>query len=314
MDNQKINGLIAAPFTPMKADGSVNADLIPDYYKFLKYNKVIGAFICGSTGEGLSLTIEEKKLIAEAWANCVKGDKEFKVFLFVGGTCLADCVELAAYAQQLNLYAVSFTSPFYFRPGNVTALAECCKEVAASAPDLPFYYYHIPSLTGVNFPMIDLLKKVNEIIPNFAGVKYTYEDFKDFMSCLHFRHGKYEMLWGRDANLLAALSVGAHGAVGSTYNYIAPVYYDLIQAFNNHELEKARALQQKSIEMGQVLEKYGTSIPVRKAYMKLIGLDCGPVRLPLRNLDEETFTLMKKNVEQNDYLSISSGSLPGITI
>lgn len=63
-----LQGLISAPFTPFDNMGELNLSLIPDYYKFLKSNGVTGAFICGSTGEGVSLTLAEKKAVAEAWA------------------------------------------------------------------------------------------------------------------------------------------------------------------------------------------------------------------------------------------------------
>lgn len=306
MQNQKIKGLVAAPFTPMNNDGSINLAIIPKYYQYLKNNKVNGAFICGSTGEGLSLTMQEKQAVASAWADSVKEDKDFKLFLFVGGVCIADCVELAMHARRLHLDAISFTAPFYFKPGNVNILAECCKEIADVVPDMPFYYYHIPSLTGVNFHMINLLKQVDGVIPNFMGIKYTNEDFKDFLSCLQFHGGKYDMLWGRDANLLPALTIGAKGAVGSTYNYMAPVYFDILEALDNHEFEKAQQLQQKSIDMSTSLEQFGDSIPIRKAYMKLVGLDCGPVRLPLRNIKTDAFELMKKEAEQKGFKSFSS--------
>jgi N-acetylneuraminate lyase len=116
---QHLQGLIAAPFTPMNKDGSLNTDLIPSYYHFLKQNKVTGAFICGSTGEGVSLTMQEKKDTTKAWADCTKDDADFKVMLLTGGTCIADCIELAKFAQQAGIYAVSFTAPFYFKPANV---------------------------------------------------------------------------------------------------------------------------------------------------------------------------------------------------
>ena len=67
---QHIHGLVAAPFTPMNEDGSLNLGLIPAYYRLLKENNVKGAFICGSTGEGVSLTLAERKAVAEAWAAC----------------------------------------------------------------------------------------------------------------------------------------------------------------------------------------------------------------------------------------------------
>ena len=300
-----LQGLIAAPFTPMDKNGELNLSLIPEYYQFLKRNKVTGAFISGSTGEGVSMSLKERKAVAEAWADATNNDKDFKVMTLLGGISLTDCKELAIYAQQSGLYAVSFTAPFYFKPADAATLAACCKEIADVVPDMPFYYYHIPVLTGVGFSMIDLLKNVDGKVPNFAGIKYTHEDFMDFLSCLHFQNGKYDMLWGRDENMLPALAVGAKGAVGSTFNYAAPLYYDMIDAFNNNDFKKAQSLQQQSIDMITLLGKYG-GIATGKAYMKLIGLDCGGFRLPVKNMASEQFELFKKDVEQLNFSSFCS--------
>ena len=295
MRSEHLKGLIAAPFTPMRPDGSVNTAIIPAYYKMLKENGVTGAFICGSTGEGVSMSMTEKKSVAEAWSDATAGYNDFKVMLFLGGTSIADCKELAVYAKQIGLYAISFTAPFYFKPANANMLAKACAEVASAVPDMPFYYYHIPVLTGVNIAMYDLLQEVHGIIPNFAGIKYTHEDFMDFLTCMRFQNGRYDMLWGRDENMLSALVLGAKGAVGSTFNYAAPLYYELIDAFNNNDLEKARTLQQQSIDMIRLLGKYG-GIATGKAYMKLVGLDCGEFRLPVKNMSAAEFELFKKDV------------------
>lgn len=291
-----LQGLIAAPFTPMQEDGRLNLSIIPEYYAFLKSNGVTGAFIAGSTGEGVSMTLEEKKEVAQAWADATQKDKDFKVMVLLGGTSLGDCMELAQYAKEVGLYAVSFTAPFYFKPANVQMLAACCKAIADAVPDMPFYYYHIPVLTGVAFNMIDLLKEVSGTIPNFAGIKYTHEDFMDFLSCQRFRDGKYDMLWGRDENMLPALAVGAKGAVGSTFNYAAPLYYGLMDAFNNGDLATAQSLQQQSIDMIRLLGKYG-GIATGKAYMKLVGLDCGQFRLPVANMSAAKLQEFKKEAE-----------------
>jgi N-acetylneuraminate lyase len=297
MKIQHLQGLIAAPFTPMHKDGAVNLSLIPDYYRMLKTNGISGAFICGSTGEGVSMTAKEKMAVAEAWAACSKNDPDFKVMTLLGGTSIADCKELAQHADSIGLYGISFTAPFYFEPVDVAMLAKACIAVAETVPHLPFYYYHIPVLTGVNFPMISLLKEIDGKVQNFAGVKYTHEDFMDFLSCLHFADGKYDMLWGRDENMLPALSIGAKGAVGSTFNYAAPLYHHLIEAFNEGDLERAGQFQQQSIEMIRLLGKYG-GIATGKAYMKLIGLDCGEFRLPVKNMSAADFELFKKDVQE----------------
>jgi N-acetylneuraminate lyase len=303
----KLEGLIAAPFTPMNESGAINLNIIPDYYRFLKHNKVTGAFICGSTGEGVSMSTEEKKQVAQAWATCTKDDSDFKVMLFLGGTSITDCKDLALFAKQIGLYAISFTAPFYFKPANVDMLAKACAEIAAVVPDMPFYYYHIPVLTGVGFAMYDLLKAVGGKIKNFAGVKYTHEDFMDFLSCMSFKDGKYDMLWGRDENMLSALVLGTKGAVGSTFNYAAPLYYDMIEAFKNNDLKKARSLQQLSIDMIRLLGKYG-GIATGKAYMKVVGVDCGEFRLPVKNMDNDQFEQFKSDVAGLDFDAFKSNA------
>ncbi len=312
MEIKHIEGLVAAPFTPMHTDGSLNLTIIPAYYEMLKANKIKGAFICGSTGEGVSMTLEEKKAVVSAWGVCTKSDTDFIVMPLLGGTSINDCKELALHAKKAGMDAVSFTAPFYFRPATVKMLAQACIEVASVVPDMPFYYYHIPILTGVNFPMLDLLQELDGMLPGFAGVKYTHEDFMDFLSCLNYGGGKYDMLWGRDENMLPALSLGTKGAVGSTFNYAAPLYHRLIDSFNAGDLQLAALYQQKSIDMIRLLGKYG-GIATGKAYMKLIDMDCGEFRLPVKNMSSSDFTLFKQEVEKLNFETFRSKLPESIT-
>jgi N-acetylneuraminate lyase len=187
-------------------------------------------------------------------------------------------------------------------------LALTCKEVANSVPNMPFYYYHIPVLTGVNLSMFELLKVIENNIPNFAGIKYTHEDFMDFHSCLEYKNQKYDMLWGRDENMLSALVLGAKGAVGSTYNYAAPLYHRLLKAFENQELEKARTLQMTSINMIRLLGKYG-GMATGKAYMKLVGMDCGEFRLPINNMGIKQFENFKNEVMDLNFSEFCSKNI-----
>lgn len=307
MLNKKIEGLVAAPFTPFDEQGELNLEIIPSYYSSLKKNNVVGAFICGSTGEGVSLTFEEKIKVMTTWSSLTKHDKDFVLMMFLGGTNIKECQELARLSEAEGVDAISFTSPYYFKPANAKQLALCCAEVASAAPNTAFYYYHIPVLTGGNYPMIELLREVDGLIPSFKGIKYTHEDFMDFLSCLNFNNRKYDLLWGRDENMLASLAVGSKGVVGSTYNYAAPLYRDLIAAYEKGDLDKANALQQKSIDMITLLGKYG-GIATGKAYMKLVNLDCGKFRLPVANMSEETFQEFKKNVDELGFASFKSES------
>lgn len=305
MKIEHLRGLIAAPFTPMKTNGSLDLATIPRYYETLTFNQVRGAFICGSTGEGPSLTVAEKQRVVEAWVSAAGPDDNFRIITLLGGTSISECIELARHARDTGVDAVAITAPYYFRPQTVESLAEVCVAVGESVPDLPFYYYHIPVLTGVSFPMIRLLEALHGNLENFAGIKYTHEDFMDFLSCLNFENGRYDMLWGRDECLLSALVLGAKGAVGSTYNYAAPLYLDLIAAFDQGDFVAARKKQQESIDMINLLGKYGGSA-AGKAFMKLIGLDCGEYRLPVKNLSATQFESFRRDAENLDFRSYCS--------
>ncbi len=296
MNQTKTKGLIAAPFTPMDKKGEVLFEQIPYYYNFLKKNGVIGAFINGSTGEGVSLTEKEKTKTTQAWANHRKTNPGLKIINLVGGTSYAECINAAQISADAGMDAISILAPYYFKPGNAGQLAEFCAKIAEAVPEMPVYYYHIPVLTGCYISMFDFLKVAAPMIPNLAGIKFTNEDFMDFQTCLNFENGKFDMLWGRDENLLSALVLGTQGAVGSTYNYAAPLYLQLMKAFNSGDLQKARKLQQLSIDMIRLLGKYG-GIATGKAYMKYIGLDCGEFRLPIKNMNENSFEAFKTDVK-----------------
>lgn len=279
---ERFEGLVAAPFTPMDKDGNIVYDTIGSYYDFLEKNGVIGAFINGSTGEGPSLTQKEKQLQAEKWAERLKAGGKVRVINLVGGTSYRECIENAIFSSELGLSAIAILAPYYYKPSSPGLLAEFCARIGESVPGMPVYFYHIPVLTGVSMPMYGFIEKISGMLPNFAGIKYTHEDLMDFMKCLNYNGGRYEMLWGRDECLLPALAAGCRGAVGSTYNYAAPLYLKLIEAFNAGDLLEARRLQQLSVNMIDLLGKYG-GMAVGKSFMKYAGLDCGECRMPVTN-------------------------------
>lgn len=302
---EKFEGLIAAPFTPMDEKGEVVYERIPAYYDFLKKNNVVGAFINGSTGEGVSLTQKERMKNAEGWVAAAKTDPSVKIINLAGGTSYKECIENAQHSAEIGVDAIALLAPYYFKPSGAAQLAEFVARVAETVPQMPVYFYHIPVLTGCNVSMFDFLNVAAPIIPNLTGIKYTHEDFMDFQSCISFENGKYDMLWGRDENLLAALALGTRGGVGSTYNYAAPIYYKIIESFHAGDLVLARRLQQKAIHMIRLLGKYG-GIATGKAFMRYIGFHCGEFRSPVNNMsceDYKKFTAEVKALEMEEWFS-----------
>ncbi len=277
----KFHGLIAAPFTAFQPDGGLNLGVIDQQAALLVADGVAGAFVCGTTGEGLSLTVAERKQVAERWVAAAA--RRLKVIVHVGHNSVGEARELAAHAEKIGADAVATMGPTFFRPAHAEQLTDFCGRVAEAAPSLPFYYYHIPSMTGLSVPMIEFLQRASRAIPNFAGLKFTDENLLSYSQCLSFEGGRFDILFGRDEMLLAALAMGATGAVGSTYNFMAPLYRELLAAFGRGDLASARRLQAAAMQVITVMLQHG-GLPAGKAMMSLIGIDCGPVRPPLRNL------------------------------
>jgi N-acetylneuraminate lyase len=293
--HRKFTGLVAAPFTPMDTRGKVETACVPEYYAFLEKNGISGAFINGSTGEGPSLTQKEKQLLTLAWAECYKAGGRVRIINLVGGTSYEECIENAIFSMEAGISAIAILAPYYFKPSNTDALAGFVTRVGASVPGLPVYFYHIPALTGVNLPMAEFMGKITAMLPNFAGIKYTHEDFMDYQRCLEFNGGAYDLLWGRDECLLPALSLGCTGAVGSTYNYAAPLYNNLIESFGRGDLNECRRLQRQSIRIVELLGKYG-GMATGKAFMKYIGFDLGEFRSPVLNPNDSTLEAFRADV------------------
>lgn len=299
----KLTGLIAAPFTPLNEDGNVNLPLIKQQAAALAGNKVSGAFVCGTTGEGMSLTMDERLQVAERWV--AVAPPALRVIVHVGHQTVADSCTLAAHAERIKAHAFATLGPTFFPVANAEQLVDYCAPIAAAAPSLPFYYYHMPSLTRADVPMYDFLKVASRRIPNLAGIKFTYENLMDYARCLEFEEGRFNILFGRDEILLAALALGATGAVGSTYNYMAPVYLRAIEAFTAGDLETARHFQSLAIRIIAVMSRRG-GLPAGKAMMKMIGLDCGPVRAPLANLSTETLEAFTQELDQAGFPVLAS--------
>ena len=293
---EKIKGLIDAPFTPMLANGDVNLEPIPAYAAMLAKNGLQGVFINGSSGEGYMLTTDERKTLAEAWIKAAPAG--FKVIVHVGSCCLRESMELAKHAAEIGAWGIGAMAPPFPKIGRVEELVKYCEAIAGAAPELPFYYYHIPAFNGAFLPMIDLLKAVDGRIPNFAGIKYTFESLYEYNQCRMYAGGKFDMLHGQDETILPSLAQGgAEGGIGGTTNYNGRELVGIIEAWKAGDLETAREKQNFSQAVINVICNYRGNIVGGKRIMKLIGLDLGPNRVPFRNMTDEEEAAMKAELE-----------------
>lgn len=293
---EKITGLINAPFTPFYPNGEVNLEPIPAYAAMLAKNGIKGVFINGSSGEGYMLTEEERMLLTEKWIE--SAPENFKVIVHVGSTCVKQSNKLAAHAQEAGAWGIGAMASPFPKAGRIEELVKYCEEIACGAPKLPFYFYHIPALSGVFLPMLPFLKAVDGRIPNFAGIKYTFESIYEYNQCRLYKNNKFDMLHGQDETILPSLAMGgAQGGIGGTTNYNGRELVGIIDAWNAGDLETAREKQNFSQEVINVIVNYRGNIVGGKRIMKLIGLDLGKNRTPFQNMSDEEEAAMKKELE-----------------
>lgn len=295
MNDFRLNGLLPAVFTPFDKNGEVNYLAIPAYAEKLVNDGAVGVFVCGSTGECVSMTMDERIKVIQAWVRAI--DHRIKVVTHVGGTCQKDCIELARKSAEAGADAVAAVGPYYFRPADVDDLVEFYRPMAQAAGELPFYSYHIPSITGIKLSMVDFLRKGSKRIPNLNGLKFTHTDFKEMAECISLENGRFDILNGFDEMLLSSLAVGAKGAVGSTYNYSLSTYLNIIHCFEKGDMAGARRWQMKSIDIVNVIIRHGGGVRGGKAVMKAIGLDCGDCRPPFAPFTDEEIAAVRKELE-----------------
>lgn len=297
---EKIKGLINAPFTPFNVDNEVNYAIIDKYVDLLVKNGLKGVFINGSSGEGYMLTDAERMLLAEKWI--ASSPKDFKVLVHVGSTCVQSSRVLAAHAQKNGAYAIGAMASPFPKVNRIEELVRYCEEIASAAPELPFYYYHIPVFNGAYLSMVDFLNAVDGRIPNFAGIKYTHESLYEYNQCRLYKGGKFDMLHGQDETILPSLAMGgAQGGIGGTTNYNGRVLTQIIEAWEAGDLQKARELQNFAQDVINVICHYRGNIVGGKRIMKLIGLDMGKNRTPFQNMTNEEELAMKRELTEINF-------------
>ena len=287
----RLDGFVAATHTPLNEDGSLNLEAIEKQAAHLLANGVSKVFIGGSTGESSSLSLDERRALAGRWLDIARGT-ELVVVVHVGSNCLEDARTLATHAEQNGAAAIAALAPSYFKPGDAATLAACCAHIANAAPKTPFYYYDIPPLTGVTISMLDFLAQARGTIPTLAGLKFSNPDLFTWQLLREAESGPWELLWGIDEYMLAALALGTTGFVGSTYNFAAPIYHRLIAAFERGDFAAARAEQMRSARLIRLLISHGL-MGASKAVMGMLGVDVGPARLPHQNPTLEQRTKLR---------------------
>jgi N-acetylneuraminate lyase len=296
-----LHGLVAATHTPFTATGELDLRPIEAQAAHLLRDGVHAAFIGGTTGESHSLTVDERLALAARWAEVTRGTR-LALIIHVGTNCLTDAHMLIRQAGSLQVSAISALAPSYFKPRTVPDLVAWCAALAHAAPQLPFYFYDIPSMTGVNLPLDAFLEQAADRLPGLAGAKVSNPDLIAYQRAAHCSLGRFDLPWGTDECLLAALALGARGAVGSTYNFAAPLFHRLLAALERGDLASARIEQFRAVRLVDTLSRFGYMAAAR-ATMGMLGVELGPPRLPHAPLSADQHASLRADLEAIDFFT-----------
>jgi N-acetylneuraminate lyase len=279
--NLKLHGIVAAAYTPMTPDEEVDFAAIAPMVAGLRGHGVEGLFLCGSTGEGWSLSEEERMRVAECALGAANG--QLPVVVHVGHNSLPSAQMLARHAESLGVDAISAIAPGFFRPQSADDLVRFLGRIADAAPATPLYYYHFPDRAPTGMGLAEILQ-AGLPIANLAGVKYTHHDLVELTRCREKFGDRFHFVFGRDELFLAAMQAGFHDFIGSTYNYATPLFLALRDAFragNDTDAQRLQALVDELLALIVALPPFAG----QKILLPVAGIEVGPSRCPLPRID-----------------------------
>ena len=286
MENPLFSGTCTALVTPFE-DDHVNFDMLACLLERQILAQIPAVVLCGTTGESATLSDAEKLDIFRFAKNTV-GDR-IKIICGTGSNHTAHAVQLSMAAEEAGADALLLVSPYYNK-GNQQGLLEHFSTIAY-AVNIPIILYNVPSRTGLDMP-VSLYQQLSQI-PNIIGVK---EASTDIVKIARIRNacGEDFTVWcGNDDQAVPAIALGAKGVISVLSNLLPKETLEMTSAIYDGDLDTALDLHGKLLPVMDALFKEVNPIPVKEA-MKLIGYDCGPCRLPLGPVSNDTRNLLQQ--------------------
>jgi N-acetylneuraminate lyase len=296
----RVNGVLPALLTPYDSDGRVSEEMLRRLVAHYVQLGVSGLYVCGAAGEGVLLSVAERKKVTEIVMS--ESRQRVPAIVHVGSVSTEDAAELAAHAERVGANAIASVPPFFY-PCSAEAIFQHYSNIAKRSR-LPLLLYNIPALTGVTVTPRMMLQLME--IPTAAGMKFSSNDLFQMHQILELGQGRLNVLSGSDEIFLAALAMGAHGAIGLTINFMPKLFMDIFSSFQAGEMEKAQRAQFAACRIIAVLTQYSV-IPAAKEIMAWRGFNCGQARGPLETLTEDQKRSLRKDLDQLGFFEMTLG-------
>ncbi len=288
MSEPLFEGVLSAIITPFDSDGNVDFDALRDVVRFQIEGGVHGFFACGTVGEGVLMSIEQRKAVAEAIVREAKG--RVPVIVHVGTTNTSESVELAKHAEQIGAKAVGAVTPFFFKP-DIEGLRMHYQSIA-EAVNIPVFVYNIPRMTGFNITA-EIFRKLC-MIEGVAGIKDSSGNLSQIQEIIETAPKPITVINGADDIFLAVLIAGASAEISGTANVAPELLVEIYESYKEGDLRKALKLQRKLNALKRVLYEIGSSnVSSIKAALEMRGVKAGVPKKPLRPLSSEELSRLK---------------------
>jgi len=291
-EKRQLKGIYTALVTAFDEQDRVNEAVQREIIKYQIEAGVDGFYLCGGTGEGLLLTVEERKRMLEIALDQVKG--RAGIIAHIGAFQTQDTVELARHAGEAGADAISCLPPTWFYKPDADGLIEYYKRVAG-ASGLPLLVYNIPQRTGLQLTP-GLMARLRSI-GNVVGLKHATGNLYEMRQIINMAKEDMVVFMGEDEYLLPALMYGAVGGIGGCYNVMPRYYVEIYETFVRGDYQKATEVQMREIEVASVFDDF-EFIASMKETVRLMGFDCGAPRSPNQPLRQEERTRLRARLEE----------------
>lgn len=287
-----LHGVIPAVLTPFH-DGAIDVDTVRKHVDFMIDGGVHGLYPCGTTGEGILLTAEERKTMAEAVVEAAEG--RVPVMVHVGAASTDETIDLALHARGIGADAIGVVSPFFYSVDKA-GMTEHFRSVACAVDNMPVYLYNIPG-NAKNDITPDIVAAVAVECPNLVGIKDSSKDIARLAAYVLKMGPDFSVIVGSDALLVPALTVGACGVISAIANSFPREVVAAYEAFMVGKTQEAMALQAKLSRLRQVLQK-GPYLGAYKAALRLKNVDFRGAKAPMREMDEADVARLRHELTQ----------------
>lgn len=286
---KKLYGVTVAMITPMDKNGHVDLPGVEKLTEMLIGKGANCLYPCGTTGEMLKLTTEERKQIAETVVKTAAG--RVTVFIHTGAESPEKTLELSLHAQAIGADGVGIVSPQFFGCSDrmmVAYYAGICGRLPA---DFPVYLYNIPQCAA-NDISVSAAKELFETFPNVVGMKYSFLDMVRTTGYLDISPD-FSVLHGSDRHLSSMLAMGCDGTVSGVSSACPEPFVNIWNAWQAGDMQKVRFWQKAGREICDILRN-GADMALFKAALKIRGMDAWSMRAPQMDLTDEEYAALEK--------------------